>query len=430
MPGPGIGLAMVSTLTVERTHIPSPFILKAVFRAPRNPSNEGGVARNVSRDIANTYPVGFLVVGLTVLFLRLGDPNAWLLALMFAGFIAIPGPVNSFASLNPSLRSFALAYRGVFDNMVAPLFYSFFAVFPSRSPLDRRVPWLKWIALLLGAAAALLAIFEGFSDERRVFVLPLLYALIALGLVSLIWNAFSSASPEAGRKIRVILWGTLVGVVPATLTLAANDFLDFHEPLWLDAVMVTLLWVFPLSFAYAVVKHRVLEIPVLLRRSARYLLVQRGFTILLSLLSIGVIWIFALFFAQYLQPLTRAAVPGGIALGTAFGSVLLFTGTRVHKRVGERIDKAFFRSAYDARTILEDLADKTRTANDRQELAGLLEHHLHQALQPSSLVIYLESSNDLISATARECSAATPNHFRHRDPSHWRHFGPITWCPF
>ena len=102
---------------------------------------------DVGQDIANTYPVGFLVVGLAVLFLRLEDPNAWLLALMFAGFIAIPNSGNSFASLTPSLRAFALAYRALFDNLVAPLFYFFFAVFPTRSPLDRRLPWLKWIAV-------------------------------------------------------------------------------------------------------------------------------------------------------------------------------------------------------------------------------------------------------------------------------------------
>ena len=159
-----------------------------------------------------------------------------------------------------------------------------------------------------------------------------------------------------------------------------------------------LLWLFPLSFAYAVVKHRVLEIPVLLRMSARYLLVQRGFTILLSLLSVGVVWIFALSFAHYLEPLTGAALPGGIALGTAFGSLLLWTGTRVHKRVGESIDQAFFRSAYDARVILQDLAEKTRTATDRQELAALLDHHLNQALQPSSLAVYLETRDHQISA--------------------------------
>ena len=186
--------------------------------------------------------------------------------------------------------------------MVAPLFYFFFAVFPAPSPLDRRAPWLKWISLVGGALLALFAIFGARVGPRHVFVLLFLYGLIVLGFVSLIGNAFSATTAEARRKIRVILWGTLVGVVPATLLLAANDFLNFRESLFLDVATVVLLWLFPLSFAYAVVKHRVLEIPVLLRRSARYLLVQRGFTILLSLLSIGVTWMFALLFARYLVP--------------------------------------------------------------------------------------------------------------------------------
>jgi sigma-B regulation protein RsbU (phosphoserine phosphatase) len=365
-------------LTIQRANVSAPFVIQAVFRAPRPFPQEGRVARDVSRDIANTYPVGFLVVGLAVLFLRLEDPNAWLLALMFAGFIAIPGVPNSFAGLTPSLRPFALAYRAFFGNLVTPLFYFFFAVFPTRSPLDRRLPWLKWIALVVGSYFPLMDVLGRAPGGPHILVLSFFYGLIALGFVSLIWNAFSAPTPEARRKIRVILWGTLVGVVPATLVFGSNDFFGFRVPPLLFVAIIVLLWLFPLSFAYAVVKHRVLEIPVLLRRSARYLLVQRGFTILLFLLSAGVVWIFALSFAHYLEPLTGAALPGGLVLGTAFGSLLLWTGTRVHKRVGERIDHAFFRSAYDARMILQDLAEKTRTATDRRSLAVYLETSNHQ----------------------------------------------------
>ena len=354
--------------------------------------------QDVGQDITNTYPMGFLLVGLAVLFLRLEDPNAWLLALTFAGFIAIPGTASSYAGLNPSLRSFALAYRALFGNMVTPLFYFFFAVFPTRSPLDRHLPWLKWIAIVVASYFPLMDLLGRPPGGPHILVLSFFYGLLALGIVSLIWNAFSAPSPEVRRKIRVIVLGTLLGVVRATLVLGATDFLGFKVPLLLDVAIVVLLWLFPLSFAYAVVKHRVLEIPVLLRRSARYLLVQRGFTILLSLLSVGVTLVFALSFARYLEPLTVAALPGGIALGTAFGSLLLWTGTGVHKRVGEKIDRAFFRSAYDARVILQDLAEKTRTATDRQELAALLDYHLNQALQPSSLAVYLETRDHQISA--------------------------------
>ena len=400
-------------LTVRRANVPTPVALRAIFRASSASSAEAGVAEELGQSILRLFPVAFLIVGLAVLFFRLEDRNAWLLALMFAAIIAIPGFASSFLGVPPSLRPIAVAYRAIFDNIVAALFYFFFAVFPARSLLDRRLPWLKWTALGLGAVLAWPALRSGTTSQAaslgwlsagfgQVLVLMFNYGLILLGIFSLTWNAWSLTSAEAVRKIRVILWGTLVGVVPPTLALAAQDFFGFHLSLGVGATIVVVLWLFPLSFAYAVVKHRVLEIPVLLRRSARYLLVQRGFAVLLVILSVGVTLAFALLFARYLQHFTEEAVPGGIALGTMFGTLLLWSGTQVHKDVGKRIDRAFFRNAYDARIILEDLLEKTRTVSDRNEMAALLEHQLTQALRPSSLVVYLESTDDQLLAVAGE----------------------------
>ncbi len=391
-------------LTIERANVSAPFVAKGVFRPAGHLGwMEGGITQHLGEDVMDTFPVAFLVVGLAVLFLRLEDPNAWLLALMFAGFIAVPSFPDWFAGLGPSLRPFAMAYRAIFDSLIGALFYFFFAVFPARSPLDRRASWLKWVGLATGVSLALAGLRAGDPRTPAVLVrlvgehaaniirLSDLYGFVALGLVSLTWNAFSTTDPEARRKIRVILWGTLLGVVPVVVLRGADDFFGFHTPFLLGVAFVILLFLFPISFAYAVVKHRVLEIPALLRRSARYLLVQRGFTILLALVSVGATLVFALAFARYLEPLTGAAVPGGIALGTGFGTLLLWTGTQVHKGVGGRIDRAFFHNAYDARVILQDLAEKTRTATDRTELAELLERHLIKALQPSSFAVYLET---------------------------------------
>jgi len=397
-------------LSIERPGVSGPIILHGTFRASASALMEAGVVQRLGRVINSLFPVVFVTVGLAVLFLRLEDPNAWLMALMFGGFIAIPDFANQFLGVPSSLRPVVVAYRAIFNNMVTPFFYFFFATFPTRSPLDRRVLWLKWAGLVIGAVLALPALLRAAGTEAalglpeggagHLLILFFNYGLIVLGFISLTWNAVSVTSSEARRKIRVILWGTLVGVIPPTLALGANDFFGFHIPLWMGAIIVLLLWLFPLSFAYAVVKHRVLEIPVLLRRSARYFLVQRGFVLLLVVLSIGITMAFALFFARYLQSLTMAAVPEAIALGAIFGSVLLWTGARVQKGVGKRIDRAFFRSAYDAQIILQDLLEKTRTATDRKELAALLEHHLKQALQPCSVVVYFETLDDRLSVLA------------------------------
>ncbi len=388
-------------LTIRRPGNSTPIVLHAIFRSSEAGVAEAGVMRSVGTQIMRLYPFVFLIVGFAVLFLRVEDPNAWLLALIFGGFITIPDFAGSFGAVPGFLRPIAIAYHEIFGSMVTAFFYFFFAVFPARSPIDRRLPWLKWAALL---AMAILALPGLFLRETGMAVTPawlstptaahvissLHYLLVLLGLISLICNAVVLTSTEARRKIQVILWGTLIGVLPAAVSLFAAEFFGLHIGVLLGVVIVVLLWLFPLSFAYAVVKHRVLEIPALLRRSARYLLVQRGFAILLIAMSVGVTIAFALFFARYLQSLTAAAVPGGIALGTAFGTVLLWTGAQVHKNVGHRIDRAFFRNAYDARLVLEDLLEKTRTATDRKELAALLEHHLKQALQPSSGALYLE----------------------------------------
>jgi phosphoserine phosphatase RsbU/P len=378
-------------LTIRRPDRARPFVVTGVFRAAGAGSNEGR-AQQLGEDIAGTYPCAFLVVGLAVLFLRLEDINAWLLALLFAGFISIPGFPNNALGLDPHVRGFASAYHAVFTNMFAGLFCFFFAVFPTRSPLDRRLPWLKWVGLLIAAAAIPLPF-----GHTRLLLLPALYGLVGLGFVSLIWNATTAATPEARRKIRVLMWGTLVGVVPAITMLGAIDFLSFHAPLWLLAPIIVLLWLFPLSFAYAVVKHRVLEIPVLLKRSARYLLVQRGFLFLHVTVSVAaaVLFAWALSRSHLISPL-------GLTGGVAFGSVLALGGLRIHKAASERIDRAFFRKAYDARLIMEDLAQKTRTATDRGQLAALLENHLSEALQPASITVYLESGDHTLSAIRRQ----------------------------
>lgn len=407
-------------LAIARPGQTSPIVLTAVFRRRVSRPEQVSLTGYLAGQFRNSYPVPFVVVSLAVLFLRLEDPKVWLLALLFASFTTPPGIPRHFVSVPPALRPFAMAYQAIFLGMLTPLFYWFFAVFPSRSPLDRRLPWLKWFSLAIGIAFTLPGLHLGGmrlppplpklvrEDTSQKIIVCYVLVFLGLGLASLATNFFRTTDPEARRKIRVIFWGTVVGLVPNLVDLSAHIFMNFRDPTWLVTALIATSFLFPSSFAYAVVKHRVLEIPVLLKRSARYVLVQRGFTVLLSLLSIGLTLLFALSFPRYLGPVMGVAQPAGIALGVLFGTVLLWGGSKVHKRVSGKIDRAFFRSAYDARVILEDLAEKTRASRDHGQLAHLLEHHLREALQPSSVVVYFEENDDSLTAAA----GAVPKEFR------------------
>ena len=397
-------------LSIHRPGVESIIPITGVLRLRQTTSGEGNFEQ-VAGQVRNLFPVPFAFVGLIVLFLRIEDPIAWLLASLFGSFIAAPGLGNGL-SIAPAFLPFPMAYKTIFGSLLGPLLYFFFSIFPVRSPIDRRVPWLKWISILIGLSFTITGIQWGRSmlppplytlagellSTKITFIF--LFLFCTLGLFSLVLNFINAPNPEVRRKIRVILWGSGIGVAPSLLQALAQEFLGFNEPNWFTTLLVLSLFFFPLSFAYAVVKHRVLEIPVLLKRSARYLLVQRGFTFVLSLASIGVVLLFALSISNYLESFAQVTQPFVIAIGSGFGGALLWGGTRIHKRVSGSIDKAFFRKVYDAKVILENLASQSAEATDRKELARLLEHSILEALHPSFLGVYLRTSDDHLEVLA------------------------------
>jgi phosphoserine phosphatase RsbU/P len=392
-------------LTVERPGQPTTLVLHATFRVATPHSSELGLVKKSALQVIGSYPVPFVAVGLAVLFLRTDDRNAWMLALLFGGFIAVPEP-TSFALRSPLLQAFFIAYRTIFLALFAAMFYLFFAVFPTRSPIDRRLPWLKWLAFLLGISIMLPGLGVGTVQPPAALVrligepaasksvLFYIYLFVALGFVSLVANASRGSTSEACRRSRVILWGTLVGVLPIAAEKGAMDFAGYRPPFWLDTTLIVVTFLFPLSFAYAVVKHRVLEIPALLRRSARYVLVQRGYIVLLFVGAATAI----VFFAHTVSRFFPANTNIGMGLSAVFGIVMVWASAPLVRRGTQRIDRAFFRSAYDARVILQDLAERARTVTDRHELAILLEKHISGALHPKALACYLEADEGILVA--------------------------------
>ncbi len=394
-------------LTFARTGVPGQFEVIAIFHARTPGHTTRTVLQSRVLQIIQLLPLPFVAVGLGVLFWRLEDRNAWLLAFLFAAYIGL-GPLYGDVEENimPAFRGFAVGYKTLFFSLFPALFYYFFAVFPGPSPLDRRAPWLKTVLVSAACIVAVPAALWGFAAGSSQPILDLLarmgdkvddivgwgYVLAApaLGLVSLASNSIAAPSPEARRKSRVLVWTMVVGMVPFLLLQGWARLIDEPTsslPFWLWASGLLLHALVPLGFAYAVVKHRVLEIPVLLKRSARYLLVQRGSFALILIICAAATWFLATVFARHFPAHSGMELP----LGTVFGVLLVLGIAQIQRAVRPRVDRAFFRGSYDARMILQDLAEKARTVASRHELAMLLDQHLNRALHPRSFTGYFET---------------------------------------
>ncbi|MGE5321289.1 MAG: SpoIIE family protein phosphatase [Actinomycetota bacterium] len=388
------------------------FDVRATFR--RTKDAPSGI-RLVAAQITGSYPVLFLAVGLSVLFLRLDDPHAWRLAVLFACLVAVTDAPDAYGLAPAGLRSFLLAYRSVFLGLTGPVFLFLFSLFPVRSPFDRKLPWIKWAATAVGLTLGCFGMRNG--DLRwppllahalgaragQNLILAFEYGTICLGFAALGWNFFNAESTQAKRKIRVLFWGTVVGLTPAVLANAAANVFGYRVPFWEDMADIALLSLLPLSFAYAVVKHQVLEIPALLRRSARYVLVRRGFAVLLLLLAISVNVLLGVALSQMFK-----MHPGlAMSIGGGFGIALAWVAAPAVRRGTQRIDKAFFREAYDAHLILQELAHSVRNINERKELAQLVQDKLAMALHPQAVSVYLRDHDAMLVAPKEILTVST-----------------------
>lgn len=115
-------------------------LISPAFREMKGKGDTASLARRGAVEIIGFYPILFLLVGLPVLFLRLEDRNAWLMAMVFAGFIAISGAPMGFGVAPGWLGYFLYAYSGIVKSLLPGLFYFSLLCFRRARPSIARFP--------------------------------------------------------------------------------------------------------------------------------------------------------------------------------------------------------------------------------------------------------------------------------------------------
>lgn len=358
-----------------------------------------------------------IATGLLIGCARPGDPMAFNASLLFL-CVAVLQWRGMNAAFPPVLREFGLVLWILPFSVVTALYLRFFLLFPSPSPLDRRLPWLKRFALAAGLtfAAWNLAwhytqtIAPSFFDRVLMpmrfldWVQDGLYALwVPLGLVSLVLNTKHAEGEDERRRGRILLVGS-AGFLPWLTVYVLYVIVGIPAlPLWVYYTNLCLLAAFPLAFSYAVLRHRVFGIRVMLRRGLRFALLSRGVLVAEAVL------VFLLFYFGAM-PLAAGtfgeASPVILSAGTALLTALVVLGIRsLNRRVMPALERHFFREAYDARAILTELARSVRKLSASPEaLFTTVTDTLLRSLHPDQAAVFLRGSE------LRRIPASAPAH--------------------
>jgi PAS domain S-box-containing protein len=281
--------------------------------------------------------------------------------------------------------------------VLPPMFLHFTVVFPERpgrwsEAAERAVMALVYLpAILLGVArvvavtasardAATFARITAALDRLELLFLALCFVG---GLFTLSRALARVETITARRQLRWIAWGTALGAGPFAIGYAFPYALGVEPslPMELSAIPLSLI---PLAFASAIVRYRLMDIEVI---------VKRGLVYAAALSAIVAIYVGLLELAQRVFASGADGNVWVIAFLATLVAVLL--APPVKEFVQTALDRAFYRDRYDYRRALVGFAGDLSSDLDLDRLSERLVSRVVETLVVDRMALMLEDQGAL-----------------------------------
>ncbi|HUE84837.1 MAG TPA: serine/threonine-protein kinase, partial [Vicinamibacterales bacterium] len=192
-------------------------------------------------------------------------------------------------------------------------------------------------------------------------------------------------TPTARRRIGVLVLGAVIGACAGVGVVAGywrNPGGDIFASRTLAALSLVCLAV-PASFAYAILRHRLFDIRLIVRQGIRYALARRVIDALIpALAAIVVVDVFV-----HRDQSVGVMVESRWWMFTLVGAALLLVRSR-RDRWLQAVDRRFFRERYDAQRLLTSIADQVNRAVELEAIAPAILQQIDEALRPAFVCLF------------------------------------------
>jgi sigma-B regulation protein RsbU (phosphoserine phosphatase) len=342
--------------------------------------------------IAQKLVFGFIAISFAILGLVVFLSRADLIATLFFAVCLLFSRVIQPAA-DPLTSGAYLFDKTTLDlaTLFLPVaFLHFFLYFPRRFRVAPRMAWV--VPALYGAAlvASLFAIRFDFDLVVRGAVGPsalmfekatgLLLMAMTLGGVVLFVQGIRRSTASVRHKLRWVLPGTALGVLPP-LTLAAifgvAPGLEFPG----DRYVVVTLVLVPLAFANAIFRYGLMDLELIVKRSVLYAT--------LTALLVALYYVVAELLGSWLS--VRVGIGQTLlSFGVVFTAALLFVPVR--DRLQRILDRTLYPNRHSYRETLRRFAGALSDFVDRDELVGVLVEQVGSTLDLDRVVLFSRSS--------------------------------------
>lgn len=330
------------------------------------------------------------LIAFLLLALKREDPRARLMFWAILTFAAAEVITGGFHCLAAGWMSYIPGTLFYVCYALAPSFFLRFSlVFSAASPRRTRTIWVYYPALILMGVLIALFMYSSLAVSlniyrvyQSVFYFFRLYVLIyALAAAFVFISTYRKTQiVELRARIKWILYGFFLGLGPFLLLYQFPKILASKELISMEAALAFSVFL-PVCAGIAIIRHRLLDIEVVINRSLVY-----------SLLSIFIVGVY-LFLARLFQNLFTHMFSISETFGStlaALGAALIFHPAR--KKIQLFVDRSFFRAAYDYRKAIQKFTAQAVRVLDPRALLDSLEKHVLEVLplQPFGVLVWLQ----------------------------------------
>jgi hypothetical protein len=343
----------------------------------------------LSIDFYVGYALGINIVGFMLIVLMAGlvfwlRSSTWLgfllsLALVFFGTFSAQS-ATAIARQYPNLAWPIFLLDASISSLTVMLFYLF--------PDGRFVPrWTRWlmIGLVAGFVVDLLLLNRGPLEPSYSTTAEIMYlGCLVVGILAQIYRYRRVSTPAQRQQTKWAMFGVITLFV---MLLAWSLLFELFPPHSSSTRLATklglsigvlLFTIFPLSIVISILRYRLWDIDIIIRKTLVYALI----TALLALVYFGVIVLLQVLF----EAISGEQSAISIVISTLIIAALF---SPVRRRVQDFIDRRFYRRRYDAEKTLAAFGQFVRAETDLETLKAELQRVVRETMQPEQVVIWL-----------------------------------------
>ena len=210
---------------------------------------------------------------------------------------------------------------------------------------------------------------------------------ISAGAIILTGRFLVNRQTLVRQRLKWAMWGTIIALLPILVFQIAKRIFILPEDTLSVALTTLPLALIPLSFGHSVVRYRLMDVDVVVRRALVYALTTVAIAAMIGAVALGLVF---LAIGENLST-TEIVLRGLIAIVAMAGIVLLSEPLKNYLQ--ERADRFFYGERYDLRNGLLDFGRTLSATTALEPLLNALTERLKQVLDIEKVAVFIEAAD-------------------------------------